>query len=340
MIGPLRVEFGNFTPPQRTPWGGCRIIQKYKAGLASGLPPDSIVGESWEVSTEPSFPSRLEDGELLSDAISDDPTAWLGHTIAERYDSQNPLLVKLIDPATTLSVQVHPPENYPLLGPGESGKTEGWLVLDTQPGAAVYLGFGSGVTLLDVERTLANGSSLEPLLNRVGVQVGDVFVIRPGLVHALGAGVTVVEPQRVRPRRTAVTYRLWDWNRAFDESGRVSINGRRRQLHVREALAVTNWTSTERTALRVLPQIRNAHQTILLNEPELFVEEYFGTVSAPLPLTDRMRALLCLSGHAHITSPNGDLHLHAGETCVVPAIARHVRLVLHDGRVLLASVQN
>src|SRR5262245_35261843 len=146
MLSPRRVTLGNFTPPERTPWGGTKIVSKYKAGLALNVDAAAKVGESWEVSTEPSFPSSLEGGERLAEAIAQDPIGWLGRSIAEDYDDQNPLLVKLIDPQTTLSVQVHPPEQHQLLGADESGKTEAWIVLEAERDAAIYLGFCDGVT--------------------------------------------------------------------------------------------------------------------------------------------------------------------------------------------------
>ena len=337
MLSPRRVRPGNFTPPDRTPWGGTRILSKYKAGIALNVDPAVKVGESWEVSTEPSFPSVLEDGQPLADTIAADPVGWLGREIARGYDNQNPLLLKLIDPATTLSVQVHPPEDHDLLAADESGKTEAWIVIEADPGATIHLGVVDGVTRDRVDHELAAGRSIEPLLNRIAVHPGDVFVIRPGLVHALGAGVTVVEPQRVRPGRRAVTYRLWDWNRTFDERGEMSRTGTPRPLHVRESLAVTNWAAD---AAPCTPRALGQGASILIDEPELFVEQYTGTFSGPLVRRERMFAVMCLSGTVDIMSADDALALRAGETCVVPAAVENVRVEVRDGRVLAACVQS
>jgi mannose-6-phosphate isomerase len=346
MLLPRRVRAGNFTRPARTPWGGHKILSKYKAGLSLNLDETARIGESWEVSTEPSAPSLLENGEHLSDAIATDPIGWLGRSIAGTYDGQNPLLVKLIDPATTLSVQVHPPESHELLAPDESGKTEAWIVLEAEPGASIYLGFLEGVTRTTVERHLTEGLSLEPLLHRVAAQAGDVFVIRPGVVHALGAGVTVVEPQRVRPGRRAVTYRLWDWNRTFDERGEISPEGKARPLHVRESLAVTDWGATGATrrpgrpsAAAALPASRQ-QPSILVDEPELFAQEFAGTLTEKLPARGIMQAILCLSGRLEVGWTHGALGLRGGETCVVPAAIEDVRLTLSEGHAIAAGVQS
>jgi mannose-6-phosphate isomerase len=346
MLSPRRLRSGNFTSPERTPWGGHKILSKYKAGLSLNADPGTKIGESWEVSTEPSSPSVLENGDRLADVIALDPVGWLGRSIAQSYGGQNPLLVKLIDPATTLSVQVHPPETHELLAPDESGKTEAWIVLEADPGATIYLGFGDGVTKETVERHLTESWSLEPLLNRVAVQPGDVFFIRPGMVHALGAGVTVLEPQRVWPGRRAVTYRLWDWNRTFDERGEVSPLGKPRSLHVRESLSVTDWSaagpklSSERSLPTGILTGPSQRASILIDEPELFVQEFVGTLSEELPARGTMLAVLCLVGQVELAWAHGVLSLRGGESCVVPAGTERARLALSDGRAFAVCVQS
>jgi mannose-6-phosphate isomerase len=339
------VRLGNFTPPDRTPWGGHRILTKYKAGLRTGVDPAVKVGESWEVSTEPSFPSLLENGEHLAGAISRDPVGWLGAKMAARYEGQNPSLVKLVDAETTLSVQVHPPEQHSLLAADESGKTEAWIVLDADPDTAIYLGFRQAVTRALVEQHLRTGDSIEPLMNRVPVSPGDVFFINPGTVHALGAGVTVLEPQRVRPGRKAVTYRFWDWNRRFDAGGNIDPRGTPRPLHIQEALEVTAWdaltTSSEVercTRIPVIVSRTDASQiATLVDEPELFVQEYTGTISRELDSGNGMLAVLCLSGRLELAGQSHDLILDAGRTAVVPSAAAGTRLSLDAGRAVVCA---
>ena len=318
-------------------------MTKYKAGLDCGVDPTAKVGESWEVSTEPSFPSLLDNGERLAEAIARDPVGWLGADLAAGHEGQNPLLVKLVDAATTLSVQVHPPEQHPLLGSEESGKTEAWIILDADPGSVIYMGFERSITRALVEQHLRNDQSLEPLMNRVTVSPGDVFFIRPGTVHALGAGVTVLEPQRVRPGRRAITYRFWDWNRRFDAQGNPDPDGTPRPLHVREALEVTNWdlaSSVARQSARpatVVASDRSSTPATLIDERELFVQEYIGTVSCELGERKSMLAVLCLEGNVELSSGSNTLLLGSGRTAVLPAAAPDVRLSLNAARAILCS---
>jgi mannose-6-phosphate isomerase class I len=344
-LSPSLVKFGNFTPPERTPWGGHRILTKYKAGLRSSVDSAAKVGESWEVSTEPTFPSILESGEPLADVITSDAIGWLGPDSAAMYQGQNALLVKLVDAASTLSVQVHPPEQHALLRPGESGKTEAWIILDADADSAIYLGFQESVTRQVVEQFLRSGQSLEPLLNRVSVKPGDVFFISPGTVHALGAGVTLLEPQRVWPGRRAVTYRFWDWNRRFDTNGNIDPHGEPRPLHVTEALEVTNWdlvgaSHTMQHCVRV-PSVTltiddSSWVRTLIDERELFVQECVGTVSLDLDGQRGMLAVLCLSGGVELTSGSDTLFVHPGRTAVV-ASAAATRLSLHAGRAVVCA---
>ena len=152
-LRPRRLRADNFTPPSRTPWGGCRIGTDYKGELSLPTAP-GVIGESWEVSVEPSFPSVTEDGEALSHVIARAPEAWLGHKVAKNNDGQLPLLVKLLDAADNLSVQVHPADDDEELGPDESGKPEAWVVLRADAEAGLFLGFRNGVNRQAVERCL------------------------------------------------------------------------------------------------------------------------------------------------------------------------------------------
>lgn len=345
MVTAQIVEAGNFTPPSRTPWGGKRIVSKYKAGLALDVDLHARVGESWEISIEPSFPSLLATGQPLAEAIAQDPAGWLGAHVSARY-GQNPLLVKLVDAATTLSVQVHPPEDHAILEAEESGKTEAWIVLDADPEAIVYLGFRDGVTRETVEVHLQEGRSLEPLMNHVPVKPGDVFVIRPGTVHALGAGMTVLEPQRVLPGRRSVTYRFWDWDRRYNANGEPDARGEPRPLHIREGLAVTDWAGPRGDAMvracwrapiaiESSPQFTRAR---LVDEPELFVEDWQGSATSILPNTGSMLGVLCLEGRGSLSWPGHALTLRAGQTAVVPAAAPEILLSMEKSRVALCAV--
>ena len=334
---PERLRPDNFTPPSRTPWGGTRILAQFKRGLGiAAAHPE--VGESWEISVEPSFPSRLaRSDEPLAAAIARAPTAWLGQAVSEHHSGQTPLLVKLLDAADDLSVQVHPRDGDPALAADESGKPESWIVLEASPGAGLYLGLRDGVDRAAVERCLAEQGPLAELLTFVPVKAGDAFVIRAGLPHAIGRGVTLVEPQFVAPGRRGVTYRFWDWNRRYDVAGQLDPRGTPRALHVERSLAVTDWDAPRGQALidscrpreRVLEPgpVRRAET---LAWEWFVVEQWLGTGTLHVGAAGTMLGLTCVGGSATIRTSEGSIELGCGQSCVVPAVAGDLEVAARE----------
>jgi mannose-6-phosphate isomerase len=338
---PVLLRADNFTPPTRTPWGGRKILARYKAEL--GLPGDEPrVGESWEVSVEPSFPSRLADGnETLAEAIQRDPEAWLGAAVAKRFSGQTPLLVKLLDSADNLSVQVHPEDGDPALAADESGKPESWVILDADPGAGLYIGFREGVGRKDVEQCIADEGALDQLLNFVEVTPGDVFVIKAGSAHAIGRVVTLVEPQFVAPGRKGITYRYWDWNRRYDDRGVLDPAGKPRALHLERSLEVTDWDGPRGQAFveSCRPEIRilsegPAQRRGLVDWEWFQVEEWGGTGSLTLPAAGTLWGLVSIGGRAELRAEGGALSLQCGQSAAVPAAAGDLTLELQDARII------
>jgi mannose-6-phosphate isomerase class I len=339
---PRLLRADNLTPPTRTPWGGEQILTRYKDGL--DVPPEGVVGESWEVSVEPSFPSRFnDDNALLTDAIAANPIDWLGRDVASHYGGQTPLLIKLLDSADNLSVQVHPADGDPALSPDESGKPEAWVILDAQPGAGLYLGFCDGVTREDVAACLAAQGALDTLMNFVPVSSGDAFVIAAGTPHAIGAGITLVEPQFVTPGRRGVTYRFWDWDRLYDAQGRRDPKGAPRELHVERSLEVTAWHLPGGTPFvdgcRATPQALDAgsggltrHRVI--DWPWFITERWTGTGQMTLPRTGTLWALTAVRGQGTLEVHGEQSTIRRGQSVVVPAAAGELTVTGRDLEIL------
>lgn len=334
---PARLTPDNFTPPSRTPWGGRRIARIYKTGVAQ---PEQVIGESWEVSVEPSFPSALEDGALLAATIAADPVAWLGAEVSRRYDGQLPILVKLLDAADDLSVQVHPAPDDPTLTASQSGKPESWIILDAAEGAGLYLGFRDGVQKAQVQACLTSGGRLDALMNFVPVIAGDAFVIDAGTAHAIGAGITLVEPQLVTPGRRGLTYRFWDWNRRYT-AGVLDANGTPRPLHVERSLAVTDWSATgeafvercrsPRTPLAAGEPTRDR----IVDWPYFEVEDWSGTGALTIEAPGTLSALTCVRGAATIEWDAGATRIELGRSIVLPARLGAHRVSLDAAQVIV-----
>ena len=160
--------------------------------------------------------------------------AWFGE-----IGSQNHPLVKLLDVADRLSVQVHPTDALAaeLHGAGSIGKREAWVILDAAPGAHLLLGRDPAVSADQLQHALESGSDVAPLLAKILVTAGDVFDVPPGTLHALMPGLLVWEVQQPSDR----TYRVSDWGRSSSE----------RPLHQAEALRAVNVAATAQRAARL-----------------------------------------------------------------------------------------
>lgn len=209
-------------------WGGQAILKK-KGGAASRLAKDKLYGESWDLSSVKGDVSVVANGMLKGNNLNEIIEVYMGELVGEenfeRYGLEFPLLVKYLDCNDKLSVQVHPDDALAEERHNSYGKTEAWYVVDCKPGAAIYLGFKDLNITREEYIAAVSESRLEPLLNKVEVHPGDVFFIPAGTVHALGAGIEVVEVQQT----SDVTYRIYDWDR-------VDASGKGRELHT--ALAV------------------------------------------------------------------------------------------------------
>ena len=220
-------------------WGGVRLRGEYHKDL-----PLEPLAETWECSTHPDGPSIIASGEYagmtLREVLRQHPK-WLGERHGRelrngeqqhgKRNRQNaggelPILIKLIDAAKDLSIQVHPADAYAWEHEGQPGKTEMWYVLDAEPGAELIYGFSHDVTGQQVREALEKGKLLNHV-QKIPVRKNDVFFVEPGTLHAIGGGVLLAEIQE----NSNVTYRLYDYDR-------VDKNGQKRPLHLEKALDV------------------------------------------------------------------------------------------------------
>jgi mannose-6-phosphate isomerase len=133
-----------------------------------------------------------------------------------------PLLAKYIFTSESLSIQVHPNDEQARSHGLASGKTECWYILDAEPESTLGLGLRHPVGGEELRRAAVDGS-IEQLMNWRPVLAGDFFYVPAGTIHAIGAGISLLEFQQ----NTDVTYRLYDY-------------GRPRELHLEEAVAVAD----------------------------------------------------------------------------------------------------
>ena len=206
-------------------WGGHRLVEEYGKEYDG-----EILAETWELSCHPAGPSTIVNGayagKTLEEYIEAEGKEVLGTNCRRFRDF--PILTKFIDAKQDLSIQVHPDNRYALKNEGQYGKTEMWYVVDAGKEAFLYYGFKKEVSKEEFARRIREDTLLE-VLNAVPVQKGDVLFIESGTIHAIGKDILIAEIQQ----NSNVTYRVYDY-------GRVGKDGKKRDLHIEKAIAVTN----------------------------------------------------------------------------------------------------
>ena len=219
----------------------------------------------------PRLVSRVWGGERLAALGSvDSTTPLIGEAWFGEIGSQNQPLVKLLDVADRLSVQVHPTDALAaeLHGAGSIGKREAWVILDAAPGAHLLLGRDPAVSADQLQRALESGGDVAPLLAKIPVAAGDVLDVPPGTLHALMPGLLVWEVQQPSDR----TYRVSDWGRSSSE----------RPLHQVEALRAVNVAATAQQLARLDWEIAGT-RTMITNDA-FTVTVVVGPWSEPMQL--------------------------------------------------------
>ena len=208
-------------------WGGNKLKTLYDKKCDF-----DILAESWEMSAHEAGQSIVASGRhkgmLFNDylgKIGKENWGWKCSTFADF-----PILVKLIDAKDKLSVQVHPDDDYAIANENQYGKNEVWYVVDCEPDSYLYCGFNRDVSREEVLQRIEDDSILD-VLNKIPVQKGDVYFIKAGTVHAIGAGIVICEIQQ----SSNCTYRLYDFKRK-DKFGDY------RELHIDKALDVLNFS--------------------------------------------------------------------------------------------------
>lgn len=195
-------------------WGGERL-KKY------GFLHDGNIAESWVVSSIENCESTVGDAPL-SQTLKSLSKGFTGGL--DRF----PLLIKIIDAAQNLSVQVHPDDAEAKALENGVGKTEMWYILDAEKDAFIYYGFEKETSKQDFEQAIKDGTVCS-LLHKHPVKAGECYYIPSKTVHAIGKGILIAEIQQP----SDITYRVFDYNRPGPD-------GKPRQLHIEKAVRVSS----------------------------------------------------------------------------------------------------
>lgn len=302
-----------------TVWGG-RRLRSFKD---DPLAPGGAVGESWELSDIPGSESVVEAGPdkglSLRTLIEKYGAALLGAKGVEKGGlSRFPLLLKFIDAAADLSVQVHPDDAMARRMGRPFGKNEMWVVVDSEPGSRLACGFNRPVDSAALPRLAADGGIVDTL-RYTEVKAGDSFYIPAGRVHAIGAGMMIAEIQQ----SSDDTFRLYDY-------GRPGPDGRPRELHIAEATQATDTADT--AGAPVVPERIDDVEEVLVRSPFFTVSRLTSAepVRRSYKAIPSFVAFMCMEGEAKLTSYAGNAVLRRGETILLGADEKEL-LVMPEG---------
>ena len=284
-------------------WGGS-ILEKEWGKVSSG---DNIA-ETWELSVREKEMARIENGDASGMTLSEyfDAVGYDCVSGSFRKGDRFPLLVKLIDAAAPLSVQVHPDDAYASAVENDSGKTEMWYVLSAKEGAELICGLREGVDSAGYRQAVAEGR-IESAMNYVKVKAGDCFFIPAGMVHAIGEGILIAEIQQ----NSDLTYRVYDYDR-------VGADGKKRELHTEKALDVVRpYTEQEVNAIRYS---EGYDPEMLANNKYFKVKSIAVDGESCLSVSDRSFAsILCTDGEGAILHGGERYPLKKGDSYFCPA---------------------
>ncbi len=296
-------------------WGG----RKIEAILGKKIPPGPI-GESWELFD---FPPGVvdESSGWISSEVAEGPLA--GKTLHELVKEfgrelhgdvplvgplgQFPILIKFLDAAQDLSVQVHPDEEYARANPGAHLKNEAWFVVHADAGSRLLKGLRPGVTRESFAKAIADGS-VESSINSITVEAGDCFYLPSGTVHALGAGILAAEVQT--PSDT--TFRVFDFNRVDPSTGKM------RTLHVEQAMKCIDFSAgAEGLESAVGPELVSCDYFSIKRVALKKGEEVLISGGEPI-------VLMFIEGQGQITSGEQwkGTEFVRGDTVLLPALLR------------------
>jgi len=274
-------------------WGGRRLETLY----GKPLPPGRKIGESWELVDRSDAQSVVASGPLAGRTLHD---LWRNHRAeifgdlpaAERF----PLLIKLLDAEERLSLQVHPPPDAAEELHGEP-KTEFWYIAHARPESELYVGLKEQSSREQIRGALETGT-VEEHCHRIAVRAGDAMFLPSGRMHAIGAGLVIVEIQQ----NSDTTYRVFDWNRT-DESGEP------RALHIEESMRSIDFEDYE-------PALVTPEGETLVRHRLFSVEKWKLTEERVVGPAGNFAIVVCLEGEVGCAG----MSIAPGQCLLVPAL--------------------
>ncbi|MCR5251843.1 MAG: mannose-6-phosphate isomerase, class I [Lachnospiraceae bacterium] len=278
-------------------WGGSRLKNEwgYQSDKETGL------GECWVVSCNAQADSEVTEGSYkgkrLSELWEEEPQLF------GKKEGQFPLLVKLIDAKEDLSIQVHPDDRYAREHENCSGKRECWYILDCPEGAELII--GNRARDKEEFKSMVREGRWDELLNYVPIRKGDYIPIDPGTLHAITAGVLLLEVQE----NSDITYRVHDYNRLQ--------NGVPRKLHIEQSLAVVKAPDVLRPEQILHTEDKGEGLTFLAQTPDF--KTWTLRVETQQDITELAKDSFLIASVVEGSGEIDGLPVRKGENMILPA---------------------
>lgn len=306
------LKFQHILKP--TLWGSDGIARlKGLAGMAVNI------GESWEISGLAGQETPVREGEhkgaTLPELIRRHGARLVGGECLRRFGTDFPLLVKFLSTSSYLSIQVHPDDDMAHRMGHPFGKAEMWYVVDAEPAATLISGFNRDFSAEKYMTALTDGT-LPEYLKYSFTQRGDCFFIPPGRIHSIGGGNLIIEIQQ----SSDDTFRVYDFDR-------IDHNGRKRELHIRQAREALDYRAAR--DIRTLYTPRENTEVDLVACPQFTTRllQITATYGMDLSATDSFVVLVAYEGDADIVDAKGGVTtLSAGESVLIPACCAGVSI--------------
>lgn len=285
-------------------WGGQKLKELYGGENMKNI------AESWVLSCHPSGESVISTGEnkgkTLSEAIKNESGNILG---TKNANGDFPILIKFIDAADNLSVQVHPDNEYARIHENENGKTECWYILDCDENAELIFGMKEKLTKEEFRDCIEKNTLLDSV-RRVKVKKGDTAFIPSGTLHAIGKGILLAEVQQ----SSNTTYRVYDY-------GRLQ-NGKPRELHIDKACDVTVLTPSNASLdPKGKTEKKDGYCETLLAQCEYFTMKRIETSAEYTDFCDEASfvSLLVTNGSGFYKDGTEEFEIKKGDSIFIPA---------------------
>lgn len=276
-------------------------------------------GESWELSGVEENISVITNGYLEGNDIQELAEVYMGDLLGQKvfnkFGTEFPLLIKFIDAADDLSIQVHPNDEQAEQRHNSFGKTEMWYVMQADEKASLIAGFNQKVDKELYLNKLQQNKLLD-ILNTEIVTEGDVYFMPAGRVHAICSGCLICEIQQT----SDLTYRIYDFNRRDDE-------GNLRELHTDLAVDVIDYNYYDEYKSKYAANPNKSENIVSCKYFTTNIIELDDAIERDMNEFDSFIIYMCVEGTAEIVRENAEnTTITKGETVLVPAEIAHYYL--------------